>query len=349
MRRRVGSVALVVALACVGQAGSSAEDATSPAQPSAEEAKALTALKRRVGEWMAARRGLLDECPNCNGSGRITSVVGPRAVARTCGRCEGAGKAFSKVLGRKLLYDLRSPAWRLRPNAQAEADAEFKALRIADGARLCPKSWTWERGELVDADHAIAYVFEGADSVARPSQWILATDPRTKAATWFLWMEVADGRWPDPTTGPAGNPAAPPAGEPIPQLQDILVEGALRKAPLQFTVTKREHAATVLRLALALPDVPPASRIDGMVVTDAIAVVRAVWPALKSDWTDVRLTFDAPHQDRFGERKPLTLWTVSMAYATFERIHWDNLSDGDAFALFQATREEHEGWTPVTR
>lgn len=332
MRKGIGAL---VVLALISPMSARAEDAPPPAPaPKPAERLLIERLKDRALEWMNARRQMLITCPTCDG-------YGATRWQRPCGSCGGSGRKYAKDSGRKVFHDMRSPAWRARASAKDEAGQEFGALKIGDAATVSPKSWRWVSGELVDDTHGLSVIVEGSGTAVTTRRWVLATE--NGRATWFLWTEVADGPW------PAGR-AAPeePAPEPLPKPLELELTAALHKTPATYRPRRMEQAAGVLVLTLAPPDGPKRPT-DATIVTDAIAYARAVLGGFPSQWTAVRLRFLARFQDRFGERSDLPVWRAGMDAETYRKVRWENLTETQAWDLFDRAPEQHDGWTLIGR
>lgn len=332
-----------------------------PAPPKTTPAeRALIAkLKTRATEWFTARKGLVLRCPTCDGSGSTSYLAGGRAVRRPCGSCGGDGKKLSTVQGRKVFYDLRTPQWRLRETAQQEADAEYRA----QAAKLRVASWRIDRAELVGEKHGIVYTYEGKDSVARPTRWVLASEG-TKPLQWFVWMAVSDEPWPgDVADAPGAQGPAPmgsdagdgvlPVGEPtledLPELQGILLDGLLERTATTYRTKERKKAGRTLVLRLEMRDVPVERVMRQTVRTDSITFVRAIFPAMPADWDAIHLVYTTLWQDRFGERKRMPFANVSLTAETFGRMRWGNLTEDAAWELFSTKEEAFDGWSILVR
>lgn len=342
MRTWIGGLGLTVLALAASPRGAGAADA--PAEKPAVDTKVLLdRLKSRATEWMNARKSLVVQCWNCEGTGSVRQLSGGRVVRSTCSGCKGAGKRYSKELGRKVLYEMRSPAWRARPTAQDEAGQNFASWKLSDSALVAPTTWRWDHAELVDDTHGLVFAFEGEDPTAKSSRWILVTDAG-RSSSWYLWTEEPDGAWPEPGT------LADTKFGPIPKLRSLALEAAIEKVTAANRPAEKGESERVLRLVLAPPEkAPPEASSTDVVRRDAIAYVRGIWGAMPTDYATIQMTFMATWQDRFGEREQRPAWQVSMDWVTFSRIRWENLTDEQAFALFVVKQEKHDGWRIVRR
>lgn len=341
MRTWIGGLGLLVLVLAGAPRGAAAADA--PPEKAAAEKVLLDRLKARAAEWLNARKALVVQCWNCEGTGSVRQFSGGRIVTSQCSGCKGAGKRYSKELGRKILYEMRSPTWRARPNSQDEAGSNFASWKLSDSALVAPKTWKWDRAELVDETHGLAFALEGDDPTPKSSRWILVTDAG-RSSTWYLWTEASDGPWPDVV------PLTPAAYSPIPKLRGIALDAAIEKIAAVNRPTAKGEDGRRLGLVLEPPEkAPPAASSREVVERDSIAYVRGIWAAMPSDYGSIQMTFMATWQDKFGERERRPAWQVSMDWTTFDKIRWENLTEAQAFALFTVKEERHTGWRIVGR
>lgn len=344
-RSRSAIAVALLLLAPTARAGGPAATPPAPPAQTAEQKAAIARIRTRVGEWATARAGLVIECFACMGRGYHVAIIGGSTVRTECSRCAGAAKTLSPDVGRKLLYDMRTPAWRLRETSRDDAGNEFKSWRLADGWKLGPKAWRIAFVDLIDPAHAVVGVVDGKDSVARDWRWVLAADPMTKRTDWYLWTEGADGPWPERAAGVP--PAAPGVGAPpAPPLQRDAINAAIEKVGPTASVVSAgvEGGALFVTLDYALNQ----KGLDEATQRDSIGIMRALF-AMPDGWTSVRLTYRAWWQDRFGAREAAPVWVVSLDGPTARKIHWQNLSPGESWALLSSTREDREGWNLLAR
>lgn len=315
--RIAGAVVLLVA------SGAFAGDPVAPAPAAAapltkEQTDSLARLKVRVAEWMSTR-------------GRLVHI-------------EGGVRSFDGNVGRKVLYEMRSPTWRKRDTSRDEATAEFRTWRLADAWKIAPRKFKYTRGELVDARHALAFVIEGLDNVARTSRWVLDAEDGKKP-DWFLWMEAGDGPWPTSNQAPAAAPNEGDCDE-VPEIQGLAIDALLEKSGMKAKVDGKSRCGRTLVIALTYRE--DATGVESLVEGDAIAAFRAVFGSQAQEWDRIRLEFQGMWQDRFGEREQSVWWTVGLDSETFAKIRWANLTPAQAFALFDSKRESaREGWALV--
>ena len=345
-----GLALLVVAAASPTPTAIADPPAAAPAAPpvkplTPDERRCVDELKLRVGDWGEARREWIIPCPNCNGTGKIQRMTGRRLVSFPCSKCEGKGRTPSERLGKKLYYDLKSPEWRRRTEAVADAER----LRAAEGAaaveRKGTRSWRIDRIELVDATHALAWLFLDGASVSTPMRWYRSFDSDPKAAKWYLYTEETDGAWPD-AKAPVAEPGAAP--EPLAKLQRIVLDGLVEKAAPRQPLAEAGQSGTVLYATFDHRDVPTATDVESWPVLDSSALFRAIFDGMP-EWTEIRLIFRSIHQEKFGARETKPFRIVSLARPVYLKIHFQHLAAEEAFALFRVESPVHEGWRQLTR
>lgn len=339
-------IVLLVAMA-IGSAASHARPQDAPAAkpaPTAEAVALTNRLRARVVEWCDARKLLTQAvCETCRGWGRVEEKTG-RIV--TCPTCDGRKLSLRRAPFRKVAYDMKSPAWRSQSRAKEVAGEAYDAANRSSTAPGFLRSYRIDRVELLDATHGVAWVFEGTDTVPRDSRWLVAIEPATKAATWFLYDEATDGEWPR-EPAPAVAPPVPP--EPLPQLLGIAVQAALETFAGAHVPDARSREGRRLVLALRHRGAPAPARIATEVRADAVVLMRTIFRRMPDDWDAVRLEFTALWQDKFGAREWRPTWVVALDAETYRRIHFDNLDEQAVFALFDAKPVEHEGWRLVEK
>lgn len=348
MWTRVAAVPGFLVLAWVGAFAADAPPSTpaSPAKPTAEERAQIGKLRLRASQWLNARKELIQRCATCDGSGFVVYFAGGGAKRHQCGACSGTGWKLSDTSGRIVFYDIRSPMWRVRPNARSEANAEY----LANGPSLHLASWRIERIQLAGLAHGTVYVVEGKDSVARATRWVLVAEER-KSPQWYLWTDGVDPAWPTESKNPELDIPGPDTTqvEPLTEEQSVKVDEAMQGLTTFYCLHDRRRAGRVLILTLDPSDVPVERTLQAQLESESIAIIRAVVPVLKDDFDLVRLDFLAIWQDRFGERRKFPTWTVSMDSSTFARVRWGNLDQEAAFALFTVSKSAQPGATLVTR
>jgi hypothetical protein len=316
-----------------------AQDAPpAPAGPLDEKAL-LERLKPRITAWATTRAALLTTCGVCTGTGSTSYLAGGRVVARTCSKCAGAGRTYSVAAGRKLLFDMRSPSFRTRPTAKDEAGAEFKTWTLENAKLICPSRWRLDRVDLVTPRHALVWTYDGDATASTPTHWVF------DAGIWWLWTEVADGKW--PATHEEATAVAAESIEPLPQLQAIAVESALDKAALTAKPGGRGHRGRLLVVTLAYGESDRG--VLSLSGGDSIAATRALFRAMPDDWDAIRLEFTGIWQDRFGERSTARFAAVTITAETFKKIRWENLTLDQAWALYSYAEDQRQGLTLVNR
>src|SRR5262245_6550694 len=325
-----------------------ASPAASPpaARPlSPEDKRLLDDLKLRVSEWGEARREWIIPCPNCNGTGKIQRMTGRRLVSFPCSKCDGKGRTPSERLGKKLYYDLMSPAWRKRTDAVADGER----LRAAEGAaaleRKGTRSWRIDRIDLVDSTHGTAWLYLDGASASTPLRWIRASDSDPKAARWYLYSESVDGAWPD-GKAPEPEPGDPP--EPLPKLQKIVLDSLLEKTVPRQPLSSAGRCGNTLVVAFDHRDMPTADELRAWPVNDSTAIFRAVFDGMP-EWSEIRLVFRSLFQEKFGNREAKPFCVVSLTRDTYMKIHFEHLAVDEAFALFHVDSPAYDGWRQLTR
>lgn len=333
-------VALGILVAASDLAAALDAPPTKPAAaPTAEQRALADKLRTRVTEWCNARKQLSQAvCDTCRGWGQVQEKMG-RIV--TCPTCDGRKVAIRRAAFRKVAYEMKSPAWRSQDRARELAGEAYDAANRSSTASGFLRSFRIDRVELVGAEHGIAWVFEGTDTVARESRWVLSIEPSTKTAAWFIYDASVDGPWP-PDAPPPSAEETPP--EPLPQLLDILVQSAMKGFSGAHTPDSRARVGRRLVLRLRHAGPPDARVLRAEVRDDAIALFRMLFERMKSDWDAIQLEFTALWQDRFGAREWRPVWVVSLDADTYRRIHFQNLDADATFALFDAAPKSHDGW-----
>jgi hypothetical protein len=297
-------------------------------------------LLSRVNAWFGLRKDLVTVCASCNGRGIVRG-------GRDCSYCR-AGRRISEDAFRKIYYEWKSPRWRALPTSKDEAETRYKAMRDG-GDSVPPKAFRIEKdkAELVGECHAEVPVYEGDDTVPRPTRWVWAVEPSTKKETWFVYTETADGEFgrscPNATVG---GGAGTPRREPLPPLLLEETKAILEKAKPwhgAFVSAEREGGT----LFLVLDYVPPLGEVhlhDQAVVDDSIQLTRALFAGQK-EWSDVRYDFRVDWKDEFGRVEKKPRWTVSMTRERFDKIVWSELQPHEVFRLFASTLHSWPGWT----
>jgi hypothetical protein len=305
-----------------------------PAAAGSEPASARTAvLKTRVAAWFDARKALAREnCPTCRGWG----VVSTRSAVRdACPKCDGRKTVIPTRAFRAVHYDMKSEAWRRRPNATDEANAAYRAADASGATPLLLSTYRIDRVELVGTRFARAWVFEGTDSVSRESRWVLSPDSASKKDVWFLFGEETDGPWEE---GPAAPAAAP--SSPLSPAEHEALRGrvALVETRLGLEGASREGGTLVLRFHD--PKASDERLFDLAVESSAFALARAAAKAVPAA-SDLRLVFLARWRDKFGgvEARPYRTFTISSE--TLSRAVPENLTQAEVVALFSPRREVH--------
>ena len=305
----------------------------------AEKKRRLGLLKDRMAVWGAAKKGLMGTCTTCNGVGSNSALAGGRTVTTPCRRCAGRGKRVSKTNFKKLYYELMSPDWRRRPDAQREVEAVY--LRMDGNLEPVPRlrSYRIEGMELLGDRHASVRVFHDDDSVAREVHWVWATDPLTKVSTWFLYGGDVDGRWGEVKDDEAAGDVGQEPGPCEPDVEQD-VRARVERARLASTLEAVQCARSVLVLTLALPDPKTWEAAERIVHTDAVAALRAVLRDSPS-CSALRLVFLAEWRDRFGAKSKLPWVVAGMPKETCRKIVFENLSPAEVFALFAVRWPQH--------
>ena len=326
---RLGAIGLVLALGLDPTSVLEAGD-----RPAAEASAAvrLSTLRARLTEWYEARKNLVPTpCPRCAGLGRLAAGRGASVV---CPRCEGRKFVLSVTAFRKVSYDMRSEAFRKRPNAQEQANAAYKA---ADGATRPPlylKSFRVDRVELVGDRFGLGLVFEGTDNVSRESRWVRGVDPATKKDTWFVHEPETDGAFAAETV-PAD--AAVPTRAPLTpeRLEDL--RKRLAVAGVRHDLEDAAVEGGVLHLRLFSKAPRSEEDLDRLVAADTVPAARTALAA-EAPATAVSLVFLSRWRDKFGAVGRAPYVGAGIRRADFEKIVFENLTPGEVLQLFEPKR-----------
>lgn len=334
---RAGRVALVFLLSAARVARG--DDPPVKDAKAADEVRIVADMTERVTAWIKARQGLLRKpCWNCDGTGVIRSSVvqtpsGVSAPPIKCSSCDGSGWAISRAAVERVYGKFRSAAARGAPIGAP--------LPLTDPAHLSLDGGKLDHIEVVDATHAIAWVYEGP---ASPRGWYWILLPKVR---WTLWEgEGVDGPWPAPLKGDAVRAKRDAASEPVPELQSIAIDSALSKLTLWGTVSGKRRASGALLLTIDEPIA--ASETDRRAASDAVAVMRPLF-AMQDEWKSVTVTVRAWWQDKIGARDLAPAWVGTMDRETASKVHWDNLSSAGVFKLITWEAVERAGWEIVEK
>jgi hypothetical protein len=333
----------IVALALVLLAGAAraeppagAPPAPAKAAPDPAAAARTNALRYRASEWLDARKRLVAvTCGTCKGFGVvIDSRTGLQATCPTCG---GARTILAKDPFRRVTYDMRSPAWRRRDGAQDEANRAYLAARGSSRGPGYLRSSRIERVELIGDRYGIVWVFEGTDSVSRPSRWVAVKEDPSKSEGWFLYSPETDGAWPD---ADAANPGGPTAPEPLPADQVDALRTKLivaRKSP--FALESATRVGNVLVVSLFDTSAKSTQEIDDAIL-DAFPWMTSESLDAQPDVPQVRLAFLARYRDSFGAVTKRTYCMLEIDRETYGKIHFENLKPEEAIGHFHPTKLE---------
>lgn len=243
LRRALVALALLVGCGIVAAPASACGPA--PACAAAPDRKAAEQkLFSRATGWVNARKSLKKECWQCNGVGKGTG--------NGCTNCVG-GWAFSPKDFTKVYFDIRSPAWRSRPQATNEFDQAFERLKSGTLTGFALTSARPVKIEMVDDTHAFVRVTESTKQgeLNVEHKWIFVATG-TNTSEWFLYEPSVDGPWP-PQFVPEAKPA--PKQEPVAEAPRV--------------ETPKKAAPVAPPKAAPAPEKPPAAR--GSLLTVPVA------------------------------------------------------------------------------
>lgn len=202
----VGAVAPPSAPADEGQADEQ------PADPSglddAEAKRRLGILRKRAAEYWRERKKLVVRCPECKGQGKVR--MGRTGPFLACPTCNARKVYVEEEPWRACFYDMRTRAFRLQEKI---LDRVMQALGAARKGKSTPEQvtkYSIKGDELVDATHALVFVEQNKENVARPQRWIWTEDVG-EDPTWFVYEAEVDGPWPgeEAKEEPPPEPATP--------------------------------------------------------------------------------------------------------------------------------------------
>lgn len=317
---------------CVGLAAGPLRALEADGPPPAAAQVRLTMLRARLAEWCEARRNLVDvKCPKCGGFGVLNAG---RNGFLTCPRCDGRKAVLEPKAFRKVHYDMKTEAWRRRPDAHKEADAAYRAADGAGRPRLFLKAFRVDRVELVGDRFGLGWIFEGTDDVSRESRWVWDVDPATKRETWFVHEPETDGTFAAPTVP---TTAAVPTRAPLaPDRLDALRK-RLAVAGVKHDLEDAALEGDVLHLRLFAKAPASEAALDACVGSDTVPAARIALDA-EEGIAAVELTFLARWRDKFGAVQRAPYVTAGIRRADFEKIVFANLTAGEVLALFNPRR-----------
>lgn len=309
-----------------------------PAADSAAQVR-LTTLRARLSEWCEARKNLVPtKCPKCAGYGLLD---GGRGGFVACTRCEGRKTVLSATAFRKVHYDMKTEAFRKRPNAQEEATAAYKASDGATRPALQLKSFRVDRVELAGDRFGRGWIFEGTDNVSRESRWVRGIDPTSRKETWFVHEPETDGEFAVETVP---TDAAVPTRVPLaPERLDALRK-RLAVAGVKHDLEDAAVEGDVLHLRLFAKAPASEEELDRCLGSDTVPAARTAF-AVEEKIAGVQLLFLARWRDKFGAVGRAPYVSAGIRRADFEKIVFANLTPGEVLALFDPRRvqEPEEG------
>lgn len=333
LKRRVRQLeALVVKL------GGTVPGAPVPAGESL--AARMQALKARVTTWFDARKAQAREtCPNCRGYGMV-------GRGNVCNKCDGRKSVVPTKAFRTVHYDMKTEAFRKRPNATDEANAAYKAADASGQTPLFLGSWRFDRVEPVGARFGRAWTFEGSDSVSRESRWVLAPDSTLRKDNWFVYSEETDGPWEEGSAAPAPIPAS---ASPLPSPELTALRGRVALVETKLSLDDAWMEGTTLVARFQDPKATEERTLDAAIESGVFELARAAAKSLPSAG-EVRLVFLARWRDKFGSVDTRPYRTFSIACDALSRAVPENLSRDELVALFARRRETYDDailwWRP---
>ena len=331
----MGNAPRALALAVVLLSGSAfAEDDKSPPPPS--DKMRAEALKAVVVAWCKTRENLVGVCPTCNGSG--VQYRG-RFVRGECPSCKGKKQYIGPSQWQRLNYDLYTPARRLKMRIEDVKKAREAEDPLVVRLRAC----RFDRVELVGANLARAYVFEGKDTVSRESRWVEVVDPSTKKTGWYIHSEETDGPWTEAPPPAAAAPRADvPKSEPLTSEELLAVRGkvALVETKLSLEDAMRENGSLVL--VFSNPKAADATALELDTSASVVPLTTAGFEVMK-EAPAIRLVVLARWRDKFGEVRKRPFRTSEITRETFGKIRFDRLAREEALSHFTIASPTYEG------
>src|SRR5205085_2621254 len=151
------------------------------------------------------------------------------------------------------------------------------------------------------------------------------------------------------SVAPTPPPPPPPPKEkldPLAAADEKTLSDALAKTKTIFKVAAKERSDKLLVVSLDDPGLVSGTTTDAAIESDAVALFRAIYGAMPSAWTDVRLVFRSLWQSKFGEQQQIPVVLVSLDPSSFGKIHFENLRPEEVFSLFRTERPPPpEDWT----
>ena len=335
------SLALLAAaqLAALLGLAAGAARAADPEEAAKARAEArLTALRGVVDAWLETRKGLVDPCSRCRGTGVL---VRGRFDRVTCPSCKGTKLYIWPKRWQRLRYDVLSPAKRATlkvPEIEAERDKADPNSPDTGYLRYA----RFQRAELVGDRFGRSWAFEGRDTLVRETRWVEAVDPGTQKPAWFLFSEDVDGPWDETATPAKPAPAEPAKPETLKsdELAAVRAKVALCETRLSLEDAVREGGTLVLTLSLPKAGDEPALRreADASVVPLTAAALEVA-----KDATAVRLVVVARWRDTFGEVRKRPYRTAEITRDTWSKIHFDRLQREEALSHFGVASPTYDG------
>ena len=309
-------------------------------------------LKFRAKAYTAARKSLSRRCGTCNGVGKQVRIKkgtgGHKQRQVDCGPCCGTGRRLSQSSYFKLEYHLKSPSFRMRPDAYESVERAF-----AMAARNPPPKLS--RVSVVDArlhtpTHGITMVRFNREKNPHLVAWIWVKTPQD-TGDWYLYDKLVDGAWPpaQPITTPASPGEGPeepeePSEWPLEGAEREAFDQARAKVSLVNHVERQRRTKDELTVTLRAGTGAQSDKLHAAIEADAVGFLRPLWKAIP-DVKRIRFHFHATFKDRYGKLETKPYAFVHMDRTTFDRIRWENLTQAEVFKLFHADWKRHAGWT----
>ena len=115
-------------------------------------------------------------------------------VLVTCPTCKGYKQFISPKSFMATHYTMMSPRFRRQRGARARV--EQMRVRAQQGSFPRKIKYAgYKKGELMDANHAIAWYRYDGDPTWHPTYWVWDVDGGSKP-TWYVYSPEVDGPWP---------------------------------------------------------------------------------------------------------------------------------------------------------
>ena len=348
---------LVIALAAtvllpVWTAYAKDDDAARLGMSRGEYTTELRRVRALASKWMRYRKKLVQICPTCRGSGTYRWRTGRVVRSRTCPHCKGHKYYMYESPYVSIHYNLRSGRYRETPNRLRNV----KSAYLRDNPGAAPRyvrRMAISNVRLLSRNHA---TFDAVFHEPKATEVVRVLGVQDgKKTKWYLYTEGVDGPWavPEPTPVEEREPNVEPTDGSVsierPRLTSL--SPSERKSALQHVASCVKYLRVVRVAARESELVISATTPKGKPLfdkeradRDIIAFVRSIWTkGMRSPWHVVTWQLMTVDPAATGVIDWEQVVETRLVKPTFDKIHWENLAQREAIALFdQAVVPRHD-------